>query len=217
MPSGGSGHRPYQPTESRCRKCVEKPLWKRFEPADHVGSADVLRVAWRGFTQPSPLRLTCSAFDSVASDPGANRCIGPDRTEALPGRKNGVRRVRTSEANGGGNSPEGKSRVDVYQSEGHQKGVPFWCLSSALPTSLLRKTLVFLVHPRGVEPLTFGSVDPQTSPTTVAFINSCDQHPATLAPLLALDPDLARLVTGWAGLPRPIRRAVLALIETAGT
>jgi hypothetical protein len=30
------------------------------------------------------------------------------------------------------------------------------------------------------------------------------------------DPALARLIGAWAGLPEAIRRAVLALVETAG-
>jgi len=48
-------------------------------------------------------------------------------------------------------------------------------------------------------------------------------HDKTLRPMsvsvarqLPNDPDFARLAAAWAGLPEPIRRAVLALIDSSG-
>jgi hypothetical protein len=36
-----------------------------------------------------------------------------------------------------------------------------------------------------------------------------------VAPIRPVDPDLARVLNAWPDLPEPIRRAVLALVETA--
>jgi hypothetical protein len=37
----------------------------------------------------------------------------------------------------------------------------------------------------------------------------------SVAPQLPNDPEFVRLAAAWAGLPEPIRRAVLALIDAA--
>ncbi len=53
------------------------------------------------------------------------------------------------------------------------------------------------------------------NPKPVVPQGICGDAPAVVAQRLPNDPDLARLVAAWPSLPEPIRRAVLALIDSA--
>jgi hypothetical protein len=76
------------------------------------------------------------------------------------------------------------------------------------------------LHPTGLEPVTFGSVDRFHDTATSDAVNSCDDAAERLGVLLgALGPKfdgLAAVVKAWPNLPEAIRRAILAMVEAAG-
>ena len=73
------------------------------------------------------------------------------------------------------------------------------------------------VHPTGLEPVTFGSVDRTASDTRCYVSTSCGIPENDLAFCLALlervRPELGVVVGAWDQLARPIQRAMLALAE----
>ncbi len=79
-----------------------------------------------------------------------------------------------------------------------------------------------LAGPRILSPLP-GSISTENAetceraadaPTTGPTIPAQDSAPEN-PPYTPTDPDLARVVSAWPALPDPIRRAMLALIETS--
>jgi hypothetical protein len=68
------------------------------------------------------------------------------------------------------------------------------------------------VEPRGIEPLA-ASAERKSS----KGLAPTDPQPLaqTLARETSIDPELARVIEAWPDLPQAIRRALLALIDTA--
>ena len=61
-----------------------------------------------------------------------------------------------------------------------------------------------------------GLANIRSSDTSSDKAGSSGDNPSSLAQQLTLrDPDLARIVTVWPALSEPVRRAILALVETA--
>jgi hypothetical protein len=85
------------------------------------------------------------------------------------------------------------------------------------------------MEPRGIVPLTDyseASANNQLAPEAPEPLAYSLAHesqkpvaesPSTRQPVEPLDPDLARVVKAWTALPEAIRRAMLALVESAGT
>ena len=84
-----------------------------------------------------------------------------------------------------------------------------------------------LIHPTGLEPATFGSVDRRTAKTEYTQPSvkpiTCDdgKSPATsvlalrLALLVENDPDLTVVVEAWESLVTPVRAGILAMAKAA--
>ena len=78
-------------------------------------------------------------------------------------------------------------------------------------TARSRKSFAAKVEAKGVEPLA-RSPEPsapqqpaETTPRDLAYSWACNSE---------IDPDLARILSAWPMLPVPIRRAMLALVES---
>ena len=68
------------------------------------------------------------------------------------------------------------------------------------------------VEPRGIEPLTQAAEREARQPLAASRPERLAHSLAREAPI---DPDLTRIAAAWPALPEPIRRAVLALVDSA--
>jgi hypothetical protein len=73
------------------------------------------------------------------------------------------------------------------------------------------------IHPTGLEPVTFGSVDRLDEAATIALPSTSDNDENRVAFCVALLrrewPDLAAVVETWPTLPDCVRREIVAMIE----